>query len=91
MVGSLYRKRPSAPDGMSAACRIEEAHEPAAPEAPVMATIGPLLQQRRFNQAKPLLKTPLQLRTDHPHAPYHQGVLTSEEGHLEDTSPVHEA
>jgi len=29
--------------------------EPAGPEAPAMATIGPLLQQRRFDEARPLL------------------------------------
>ena len=31
-----------------AASRIEVAWEPAAPDAPAMASIGPLLKQRRF-------------------------------------------
>ena len=49
-----------------AAGRIEVAWEPAAPDpagpgAPAMASIGPLLQQRRFDEARPLLETLLQL------------------------------
>ena len=51
-----------------AAGRIEVAWEPAAPEAPAMATIGPLLQQRRFGEARPLLEALLQLQPEHPEA-----------------------
>ncbi|MFN6340146.1 MAG: tetratricopeptide repeat protein [Cyanobacteriota bacterium] len=67
-----------------AAGRIEVAWEPAAPEAPAMATIGPLLQQRRFDEARPLLETLLQLQPKHPEALYNLGVLASEEGELEE-------
>ena len=67
-----------------AAGRIEVAWEPAAPEAPAMATIGPLLQQRRFDEARPLLETLLQLQPEHPEALYNLGVLASEEGQLEE-------
>jgi Flp pilus assembly protein TadD len=67
-----------------AAGRIEVAWEPAPPEAPAMATIGPLLQQRRFNEARPLLGTLLQLQPEHPEALYNLGVLASEEGQLEE-------
>jgi tetratricopeptide (TPR) repeat protein len=67
-----------------AAGRIEVAWEPAAPEAPAMATIGPLLQQRRFDEARPLLETLLQLQPEHPEALYNLGVLASEEGRLEE-------
>lgn len=48
--------------------RIEVAWEPAPPAAPAMATIGPLLQQRRFAEARPLLETLLQLQPEHPEA-----------------------
>jgi Flp pilus assembly protein TadD len=67
-----------------AAGRIEVAWEPAPPEAPAMATIGPLLQQRRFDDARPLLETLLQLQPEHPEALYNLGVLASEEGQLEE-------
>jgi Flp pilus assembly protein TadD len=72
-----------------AAGRIEVAWEPAAPEpagpgAPAMASIGPLLQQRRFDEARPLLETLLQLQPEHPEALYNLGVLASEEGRLEE-------
>jgi len=67
-----------------AAGRIEIAWEPAAPEEPAMATIGPLLQQRRFDEARPLLETLLQLQPEHPEALYNLGVLASEEGRLEE-------
>ena len=67
-----------------AAGRIEVAWEPAPPEAPAMATIGPLLQQRRFDEARPLLETLLQLQPEHPEALYNLGVLASEEGRLEE-------
>jgi len=53
-----------------AAGRIEVAWEPTAPEAPAMASIGPLLQQRRFAEARPLLETLLQLQPEHPEALY---------------------
>jgi hypothetical protein len=48
--------------------RIEVAWEPAPPAAPAMATIGPLLLQRRFAEARPLLETLLQLQPEHPEA-----------------------
>ena len=67
-----------------AAGRIEVAWEPAAPEAPAMATIGPFLQQRRFDEARSLLETLLQLQPEHPEALYNLGVLASEEGQLEE-------
>jgi tetratricopeptide (TPR) repeat protein len=67
-----------------AAGRIEVAWEPAAAEAPAMASIGPLLQQRRFDEARPLLETLLQLEPQHPEALYNLGVLASEEGRLEE-------
>ena len=72
-----------------AAGRIEVAWEPAAqdpalPGAPAMASIGPLLQQRRFDEARPLLETLLQLEPEHPVALYNLGVLASEEGKLEE-------
>ena len=72
-----------------AAGRIEVAWEPAAaepagPGAPAMASIGPLLQQRRFDEARPLLETLLQLQSEHPEALYNLGVLASEEGRLEE-------
>ena len=72
-----------------AAGRIEVAWEPAAPDpagpgAPAMASIGPLLQQRRFDEARPLLETLLQLEPEHPVALYNLGVLASEEGTLEE-------
>ncbi|MEB3320802.1 MAG: tetratricopeptide repeat protein [Cyanobium sp.] len=67
-----------------AAGRIEVAWEPAPPEAPAKATIGPLLQQRRFDEARPLLETLLQLQPEHPEAHYYLGVLASEEGRLEE-------
>ena len=67
-----------------AAGRIEVAWEPTAPEAPAMASIGPLLQQRRFSEARPLLETLLQLEPEHPEALYNLGVLASEEGKLEE-------
>ena len=67
-----------------AAGRIEVAWEPAPPEAPAMASIGPLLQQRRFDEARPLLETLLQLQPEHPEALYNLGVLASEEGKLEE-------
>ena len=72
-----------------AAGRIEVAWEPAAPDpagpgAPAMASIGPLLQQRRFDEARPLLETLLQLEPEHPVALYNLGVLASEEGKLEE-------
>ena len=62
--------------------RIEVAWEPAAPKEPAMASIGPLLQQRRFSEARPLLETLLQLQPEHPEALYNLGVLASEEGRL---------
>jgi Flp pilus assembly protein TadD len=73
-----------------AAGRIEVAWEPAAPApagsgAPAMASVGPLLQQRRFDEARPLLETLLQLQPEHPEALYNLGVLASEEGRLEET------
>jgi Flp pilus assembly protein TadD len=49
-----------------------------------MASIGPLLQQRRFDEARPLLETLLQLEPEHPEALYNLGVLASEEGKLEE-------
>ncbi len=49
-----------------------------------MAMIGPLLQQRRFEEARPLLETLLQLQPEHPEALYNLGVLASEEGELEE-------
>jgi len=54
-----------------AAGRIEVAWEPTTPEpagpgAPAMVSIGPLLQQRRFDEARPLLETLLQLQPEHP-------------------------
>jgi hypothetical protein len=64
--------------------RIEVAWEPAPPAAPAMATIGPLLQQRRFAEARPLLETLLQLQPEHPEALDNLGVLASEEGRLEE-------
>jgi Flp pilus assembly protein TadD len=67
-----------------AAGRIEVAWEPTAPEAPAMASIGPLLQQRRFSEARPLLETLLQLQPEHPEALYNLGVLASEEGKPEE-------
>jgi tetratricopeptide (TPR) repeat protein len=72
-----------------AAGRIEVAWElaspePAGPEAPAMASIGPLLQQRRFDEARPLLETLLQLQPEHPEALYNLGVLASEESRLEE-------
>ena len=67
-----------------AAGRIEVAWEPAAAEAPAMASIGPLLQQRRFDEARPLLEALLQLQPEHPEALYNLGVLASEEGRLEE-------
>jgi Flp pilus assembly protein TadD len=67
-----------------AAGRIEVAWEPAPPEAPAMATIGPLLQQCRFGEARLLLETLLQLQPEHPEAFYNLGVLASEEGRLEE-------
>ncbi len=72
-----------------AAGRIEVAWEPAAqdpalPGAAAMASIGPLLQQRRFDEARPLLETLLQLEPEHPVALYNLGVLASEEGKLEE-------
>jgi hypothetical protein len=45
---------------------------------------GPLLQQRRFSEARPLLETLLQLEPEHPEALYNLGVLASEEGKLEE-------
>jgi hypothetical protein len=56
-----------------AAGRIEvawepAAPEPAAPEAPAMASIGPLLQQRRFEEARPLLETLLRVIEAQPHS-----------------------
>jgi Flp pilus assembly protein TadD len=65
-----------------AAGRIEVAWEPAAPEAPAMATIGPLLQKRRFDEARPLLEALLQLQPERPEAIYNLDVLASEEGQL---------
>ncbi|MCP9852825.1 tetratricopeptide repeat protein [Synechococcus sp. HJ21-Hayes] len=67
-----------------AAGRIEVAWEPAPPEAPAMASIVPLLQQRRFAEARPLLETLLQLQPEHPEVLYNLGVLASEEGQLEE-------
>jgi Flp pilus assembly protein TadD len=67
-----------------AAGRIEVAWEPAGAEAPAMASIGPLLQQRRFSEARLLLETLLQLEPEHPEALYNLGVLASEEGQLEE-------
>jgi Flp pilus assembly protein TadD len=67
-----------------AAGRIEVAWEPSAAEAPAMAQIQPLLQQRRFSEARPLLETLLQLQPGHPEALYNLGVLASEEGQLEE-------
>ena len=67
-----------------AAGRIEVAWEPAAAEAPAMATIGPLLQHRRFAEARPLLETLLQLEPEHTEALYNLGILASEEGQLEE-------
>jgi thioredoxin-like negative regulator of GroEL len=72
-----------------AAGRIEVAWEPtttepAGPGAPAMASIGPLLQQRRFDEARPLLETLLQLQPEHPEALFNPGVLASEEGRLEE-------
>ena len=67
-----------------AAGRIEVAWEATAPEAPAMASIGPLLQQRRFDEAWPLLETLLQLQPEHPEALYNLGVLASEEGKPEE-------
>ncbi|MFN6132993.1 MAG: tetratricopeptide repeat protein [Synechococcaceae cyanobacterium] len=64
--------------------RIEVAWEPAPPEAPAMASIGPLLQQRRFDEARPLLETLLQLQSEHPEALDNLGVLAGEEGRLEE-------
>jgi Flp pilus assembly protein TadD len=64
--------------------RIEVAWDPAAPEAPAMASIGPLLLQRRFDEARPLLETLLQLQPEHPEALYNLGVLASEEGKPEE-------
>lgn len=64
--------------------RIEVAWQQAAAEAPAMATIEPLLQQRRFAEARPLLETLLQLEPKHPEALYNLGVLASEEGKLEE-------
>ena len=58
------------------------AWEPAAPDATAMASIGPLQQQRRFAEARPLLETLLQLEHEHPEALYNLGVLASEEGKL---------
>jgi Flp pilus assembly protein TadD len=49
-----------------------------------MASIGPLLQQRRFAEARALLETLLQLHPEHPEALYNLGVLASEEGKLEE-------
>ena len=40
-----------------------------------MAQVGPLLQQRRFAEARPLLETLLQLEPEHPEALYNLGVL----------------
>ena len=68
-----------------AAGRIEVAWEPTTAEAPAMASIGPLLQQRRFDEARPLLETLLQLQPEHPEALYNLGVLASEEGRLEES------
>jgi tetratricopeptide (TPR) repeat protein len=67
-----------------AAGRIEGAWEPASAEAPAMASIVPLLQQRRFAEARPLLETLLQLQPEHLEALYNLGVLASEEGRLEE-------
>jgi len=67
-----------------AAGRIEVAWEPPTAEAPAMASIGPLLQRRRFDEARPLLETLLQLQPEHPEALYNLGVLASEEGRLEE-------
>jgi tetratricopeptide (TPR) repeat protein len=67
-----------------AAGRIEVAWEPAPAEAPAMASIGPLLMQRRFDEARPLLEALLQLQPEHPEALYNLGVLASEEGRLEE-------
>jgi tetratricopeptide (TPR) repeat protein len=67
-----------------AAGRIEVAWEQAAAEAPAMVSIGPLLQQRRFAEARPLLETLLQLQPENPEALYNLGVLASEEGQLEE-------
>ena len=69
--------------------RIEVAWEPAAsepagPGAPAMATIGPLLKQRRFDEARLLLETLLQLQPEHLEALYNLGVLASEEGRLKE-------
>ena len=64
--------------------RIEVAWEPTAPETTAMASIGPLLQQRRFEEARPLLETLLQLEPEHPEALYNLGVLASEEGKPEE-------
>ena len=49
-----------------------------------MASIGSLLQQRRFSQARPLLETLLQLQPEHPEALYNLSVLASEEGKPEE-------
>jgi tetratricopeptide (TPR) repeat protein len=67
-----------------AAGRIEVAWEPTTQEAPAIASIGPLLQQRRFSEARPLLETLLQLEPEHPEALYNLGVLASEEGKPEE-------
>jgi Flp pilus assembly protein TadD len=64
--------------------RIEVAWEPAPAEAPAMATIEPLLQQRRFAEARPLLETLIKLEPEHPAALYNLGLLASEEGKLEE-------
>ena len=72
-----------------AAGRIEVAWEPTAPEpagpgAPAMASIGPLLRQHRFAEARPLLETLLALQPEHPEALDNLGVLASEEGKPEE-------
>ena len=92
-VTDYFQKSYASMDGqlsvVFAAGRIEVAWEPttaepAGPGAPAMASIGPLLQQRRFDEARPLLETLLQLQPEHPEALYNLGVLASEEGRLEE-------
>ena len=48
-----------------------------------MATIGPLLQQRRFDEARPLLETLLQLQPEHPEDLYNLGEVAFQAGNVE--------
>jgi hypothetical protein len=50
---------------------------------PIKPFIVPLLQQRRFDEARQLLETLLQRQPEHPEFLYKFGVLASEEGKLE--------